>query len=210
MRITITERDNEILNFVESYGSITIDQCKKIYCTNCSRGDVIARRRLSKLVQFDKLKVGKDKITNQNVYYMDKKLSFHDLLSISYYAKLIESGSRMSHFKRVKQWSNELKSDAFICHHVGNEVMFDILEVVRTHAPDLDKYKRLYDSTVPQKYCSAMYKKLTGKDTICIPRLILIDEVRHKKPLFINQDVDIIQLDFEMRQIAKIYLPIAK
>lgn len=207
MKICITDRDQAILRYIEEFKSITIEQCRRIFCNEQKRGDVIARRRLNRLLSYKKIKMDRDKVTNQNVYYMDSKLSFHDLLVMDYYSELKSLGANILYFKIKKEWMDKtIISDAFCCFNIDNKIFFDIIEVNKTHFPDLDKYKKLYSTSEPQEFCNKVYQSLGGNDIDIIPRFILIDNVQHKEDPFINQDVEVIQLDFNLSQIAKLFL----
>ena len=80
-KMYLTDKDREVLKFVETYDSITIEICRKIFYNTQKSGSEIARRRLSKLVSYNKLKVTRDNLSNQNVYYTTKKLSYVDASS---------------------------------------------------------------------------------------------------------------------------------
>lgn len=205
LRIHITDNDQKVLNFVEQYGSITISQAQKMYYNTQKYGYDIARRRLKKLVNHNKLKVSRDVQGNENVYYTDKKLSYHDLLALDYYAELIYNGGEIIYFKPRQQWmGGKCISDAYCCYVLGNKVFFNIVEVVRTHGVDEAKYLELYKSREPQKFNSIIYEKLGGKPIDEFPRLIVIDNVNHRNNLFIHENVKVHQLDFYLRDFSKI------
>lgn len=201
MRIEITPTDQKVLNYIEMYKSITIKQCNKMFYNKQVYGSDMARKRLNKLVQYNKLKVDRDYMTNRNIYYMDKKLSFHDILVMDYFSELINAGVKMISFCREPHFmDNKIIPDAFCTYSVKrddgkSELFFNIIEVVRTNKIDLNNYKKLYDSGELQKLCRGVF-----------PRIILIDNVNHGGNLFINDDIRIIQLDFKMNEFCKIFL----
>lgn len=207
-RIYLTPTDNQVLKFVEQNSSITIEECRKIFYNTQKNGYEIARRRLGKLVNYNKLKMSKDAISNQNVYYMTKKLSYHNILALDYYANLVSYGANIVYFNRDQEWmSKKYFSDAFCCYHIGNRMYFDIIEVVRTHALDVEKYLKLYKSNEPQELCNIIYRKEGGEQDINkFPRLIVIDDVRHKNELFVNDKIKIYQLDFQLSNLSKILI----
>jgi len=207
-RICITDTDNKVLNHVEEFGSITIKQCTDIFYNYQTYGYDISRKRLSKLVKYGKLKFVRDYTSNQNVYYMDKPLSYHDLLIMDFYAKLKNHGADIKQFKLNKYWlDNKLISDAFCSYSIGDSLFFNIVEVVKTHALELEKYKTLYDSFEGHKACDEVYKSVGGKTTLnTFPRIIVVDNVDHRNKYFINDDIEIIQLDFKLSEFTKIFL----
>lgn len=207
LRICITDKDQKVLNFVEQFGSITINQTRKMFYNTQKYGYDIARRRLKKLVTHNKLRVSRDLTGNENVYYTDKKLSYHDLLVLDYYASLIYNGSKIVYFKQKQPWLNgKIVSDAYCCYVIGNKVFFNILEVVRTHGIDKDKYMNLFKSGEPQRFNSAIYEKLGGDTINEFPRIVVVDNVIHSNNLFIHEDVKIHQLNFGMGELSKIFV----
>lgn len=207
LRVYITDTDQKVLNFVEQYGSITISQAQKMFYNTQKYGYDIARRRMKKLVTHNKLRVARDVQGNENVYYTEKKLSYHDLLALDYYAELVYNGAKIVYFKQRQPWmNNKCISDAYCCYVLGNKVFFNIVEVVRTHGVDKAKYLELYNLGEPQKFNSIIYEKLGGEPINEFPRLIVIDNVMHNKDLFIHENIKVHQLDFHLRDFSKIFI----
>lgn len=205
-RMYLTDTDHKVLRFVEEYGSITISQCQKIFYNVQNRGYEIARRRLSKLVQYKKLSVYKDMYLNMNVYTMGKKMSTHNVLALDYYAELSKLGVEFVYFKQDQQWlNNKYFSDIFCCYYFENKVYFDVMEFVRTKNVEPQKYIDIYDSGEAHELSNQIYKEIGGNETLNqFPRLIVVDEVKHKNPLYINDNVKVIQLDFKFKNISKL------
>lgn len=207
LRMYITDKDQKVLNFVEKYGSITISQAQKMFYNTQKYGYDIARRRMRKLVDHGKLKVNRDQTGNENVYYIDRKLSYHDLLVLDFYAELVYNGAKIVYFKQCQRWMDgRCISDAYTCYLVGNKVFFNIVEVVQTHGVDVKKYKELYESGEPQKFNSLIYEKLGGKAIDKFPRLIIIDNVSHYKGITIDDNIQVSQLDFNLRGFSSILI----
>lgn len=209
LKMYITDKDNNTLKFVEQYGSITVRQCAKLFYNNQSYSNQTANKKLNKLVKYGKLKVSRDISGNANVYYFDKKLSYHDLLVLDFYCELKALGVQIHYFKRNQSWQEGKHiSDGFCCYSIGDKLFFNIIEVVRFHQLDKDRYNTLYKSNEVQKFCSDLYKTLGGKTELNIfPRIILIDEVTHiDNYLYINDDIKVIQLDFKMNNFSNIFL----
>lgn len=209
IRQYITDKDHQVLLFVEKYGSITISQTQKMYYNTQKYGYDIARRRLKKLVDYGKLKVARDPYGNENVYYMDKKLSYHDLLVLSYYAELKSIGAEIKCFKPKIEWLNgNLISDAYCVYEIEDNIYFDIVEVVRTHGVNKEKYYKLYKSNEAQKLNTGLCKDIYNQELTepIFPRLIVIDNVRHSKKYQIDEAPEIIihQLDFNFTDFVKI------
>lgn len=208
MKLCITEKDNATLRFVEDFGSITINQCAKLFYDNQVYGLQYAGKKLNKLVKYGKLKVYKVGNGEPNVYYMDKKLSPHDLLALDYYCELIRNKADIKYFKREQSWmNNQYKSDGYCCYTFNDRIYFDIIEVIKTHGFDKNKYIDIYQSNEPQLFNNELYKQLGGEDIYFFPRIILIDDIKHSNEfLKVNDNVQIIQLGLKLNDFCKIFL----
>jgi hypothetical protein len=209
LKMYITDKDNETLKYVETYGSITVRQCGKLFYNNQSYSNQTANKKLNKLVRYGKLKVSKDISGNANVYYYDKKLSYHDLLILDFYCELKSLGVKIHYFKSNKSWLDDSHiSDGFFCYSIADKLFFNIVEIVRTHRLDKKKYIKLYESNEVQQFCNDLYQSLGGTDQLNIfPRVILIDAVQHTDNyLYINDNIKVIQLDFKMNNFSSIFV----
>lgn len=217
-RMYLTDTDHKVLQFVEEMGSITILQCRNMFYKTQRYGYDIARKRLGKMVQFNKLKVDRDNVTSQNVYYMDKKLRKHDILVLDFYSHLIYSGASIVYFNPEQEWMNgKYRSDAYISYILNGKLYFNILEVVRTSGVDEEKYKNIYTSQEAQYMNKEIYrqtKEVYEKENINIelvddlnsfPRLIIVDNINHKKALEIVSLIKTTQLDFSYNNFSKIF-----
>lgn len=209
LKMYITDKDTETLKFVEQYGSITTNQCANMFYNEQIYGKQTAGKHLNKLVKYNKLRVSRDVSGNENVYYMTSKLSYHDLLTLDFYSYLINFGAIMHYFKREQSWMNKKYfSDGFCCYSINNKIFFNIIETVRTHGFDKDKYKNIYNSKEPQELCNQLYEQLGGSQKLNVfPQIILIDNSKHiKNYLYINDNIEIKQLDFKFKNIATILI----
>ena len=203
----ITDTDQQVLRFIEQYGSMTIRQAQKMFYNTQKYGYDIARRRMKKLVNYGKIKVARDACGNENVYYMDKKLSYHDLLVLDFYTELVYNGAKIVYFKQCQSWlDRKVISDAYCCYILSNRVFFNIVEVVQTHGVDVEKYDKLYKSGEPQKFNSMIYNKLGGGDINEFPRLVIIDNIKHKEKLNTNNNIKVSQLDFNLSNFSEIFI----
>ena len=211
----ITDTDNMILRFAEKYGSISINQAYKLFYPNQVYGNVSAGKHLNKLVKYEKLNVYRDISGKINIYYMNKKLRYHDLLVLDYFVELIHSGADIIHFKQNQEWmiSPENKkaryiTDGFCCYKIGEKIIFNIIEVIRTNGIDKEKYINLFESNEPQQYSDYIYKKIGGTETITdFPKLIVIDNVQHMDDyLYINDQIEVKQLNFKLNNFSSIFL----
>lgn len=206
-RMHLTDEDHKILQFVEEFGSITITQCQHMYYNRQDQGYEMSRRHLSKLVSYSKLSVFREMNCNKNVYYTNKKPSYHGILVLDYYAQLIKSGVNIYYFKREQPWLNKKYfSDAYCMYSIGDKVYFDIVEVVRTKSVESEKYIEIYNSKEAHDLSNNLYNQLTGLTRDIFPHLVIIDDVRHKNDLFINENIKIIQLDFNLTNFPRLFI----
>lgn len=167
----LTSRDRNIYNFIEAYESITIDQCSKIFMTDKKRRYEIACRRLNRLLELDYIKVGTIKYSHQNVYYIDKKLSYHDLMVIQYCAEIMALGATEIRLERNKNWNSDFISDGFVYFKINGKSYISIIEVCLSNRKvHLDKYDDLYTSNVIQDAYGVE------------PSLVIISEFHEKYP----------------------------
>lgn len=75
----MTNRDREIIKWIEENKSMTIYQCSKIFFRDCSCDYDLARKRLRKLYEEGLIKRYRKRLEDEVVYFTEKKLKTHDL-----------------------------------------------------------------------------------------------------------------------------------
>lgn len=186
----ITDRDRDIYNFIYEYGSITIDQCSKIFFSHCKRKYEIASRRLRELLKNEYVKIGYIKYTNENIYYINKKLSFHDLTVIQYCAELINLGAENLKLEAPKKWHDTLISDGFVYYELNGKQYINIIEVCFSNKNvKIKDYEDLYMSNLIQKELGIE------------PKLIIISEFHEK---YKSDIIPIILFDYTFKNLFKI------
>ncbi|NEZ74234.1 hypothetical protein EXM56_02500 [Clostridium botulinum] len=145
----LTNRDKKILKFIEEYKSITINQCSKIFFSKCKQNYYQARKRLKLLSDNKHLKRYRKDMRSETIYYLDKKLSIHDLKVLDIYAELINKGAEIKYFKReytIPTKNKEYRADGLIeCTKDG--YFYPILiEVDYTHFTSNKKLLDIYNS----------------------------------------------------------------
>ncbi|WP_033047159.1 hypothetical protein [Clostridium botulinum] len=172
----LSDRDKSILKFIEEYGSITINQCSKIFYTKNKERYYQARKKLKKLADEKLLKRYRKDMRSQAVYYMSKKLSFHDLKVLDIYAELIDMGANITFFKReytINTLNKNYRADGLI------ECIFDgyfypiLIEIDYTHFTSPKKLLDIYHS----EYFQNKYKDL---DENIFPSIIIVKPIISK------------------------------
>lgn len=172
----LTYRDKSILKFIEKYKSITINQCSKIFFKNCKENYYQARKRLKLLSDNKYLQRYRKDMHSETIYYLTKRLSFHDLKVLDIYAYLINLGAEVKKFKReytIVLENKEYRLDGFIeCIKDGYFYPI-IVEIDYTHFTSIRKIFDIYNS----RYFQNKYEDLDYDifPTIIIMRPVIID-----------------------------------
>lgn len=154
----LTARDKQILRFIEEYKSITINQAAKIFFNNCKQSYYQARKRLKQLSDNKYIKRYRADMKSECVYYLEKKLSAHDLKVLDVYAELINLGADIDYFKQeytIPTKIKEYRADALI-EFTYQEYFYPMLiEIDYTHFTSNKKLLDIYNSN----YFQNKYKK---------------------------------------------------
>lgn len=196
----LTQRDKNILRFIEEYKSITINQCSKIFFNNCKQAYYQARKRLRQLYDNKYIKRYRADMKSECIYYLTKKLSIHHLKVLDAYAEFIKIGANIEYFKteyKVPTKSKYYRLDALI--EVTYEEYFYplIIEVDYTHFTSQRKLIDIYNS----KHFQDKYKEL---DDNIFPTVLIIRPVISDNS--ITSDLfNIVYLDFTLDGIEQVF-----
>lgn len=181
----LMDRDKEVLRHIEDYKAITVKQAQKIFFKNYES----ARRRLKQLEDMKLIKSYDNKLTNEKVYYMEDKLSSHDLFTMDFYAELIWNGSTVRQFKKQPRFLNDLiRGDAFIEFIYDNSLYYLILEVDLTHFTSSSKmqlYEKLYKENILQEQCKGVF-----------PSIIIMKN--HADVKYLSNNFEVVYMDFKL------------
>lgn len=192
------KRDREILKFIETYGSITINQTAKIFYKGHKFAYDEARRRLKKIAEVSKLKKITNKVTREFIYYMDKPVSPHNLFVLDFYSELINQGCEDIKFEKSKKWSiKEPICDGYFEFSFNDITYFMILEVDLTHNCNLKKYEFLYDTGELQEIYSQEYG---NKDIF--PTVVVMKQYIPTSPYYSNK-FNVVYIDYKLTNFAK-------
>lgn len=147
----LTNRDNNILMFIEEFGGITIYQTSKMFFNNSKYGNDLARKRLKKLAEQNILKYESDWVTNQRVYFTKKKPSSHSLVLLNLYAEIIGAGADVIEFEKEYKIDNICRPDGFIIFSYNGKGKMAFVEVDMQNKTNLEKYQKLYETQLFQK-----------------------------------------------------------
>lgn len=151
----LKERDRDILCFIEKVKGISIRQCADLFFNGSYEG---ARRRLRQIeVDYGKLKSYQLKETGEKIYYMNKKISYHNLIALDFLSNLKIKGAGIIDFKLQPHYmNNKIIPDMFCVFSLNDKVYFTLLEVDLYHNTPLSKmqlYEQLYKTGELQNEC---------------------------------------------------------
>ncbi|KEH91605.1 hypothetical protein Z962_p0133 (plasmid) [Clostridium botulinum C/D str. BKT12695] len=199
----LKKRDSEIIKFIKMYGSITINQCSKIFFTKNKEGYQQARKRLKQLSDNKFIKRYRKDMQSECIYFLDKKLSIHDLKTIDIYAELINAGATIKSFTpkyRIDTIESNKKYrelDAYIEFIYKDYLNFLILEIDYTHFTSKNKIIDIYNSNHFQN----KYKKL---DSNIFPDILILRLFQENKKILIDETISINYTNFAHPDIQEI------
>lgn len=141
----ITDRDRNIISFIEDIGYATITNIAEMFFNNSKYSYDLARKRLLKLYKSNNLKKIHNFDTNEVVYlpYDSKRrsVSFHDIKLINYITKLSMLGCKINKVL-IEPIFNNIKPDALISFELKGYMYYQLIEVQLRHAGvDLNRFK---------------------------------------------------------------------
>lgn len=162
----LVDRDKDLIRWLEEHHAISISQANVLFFHNYKS----AARRLSQLQEMDLLKSYENKLTNEKIYYYDKKLSSHDLLKYDFYKKIVENKGEVIRYDKQPRYLNDLiRSDGYFEFKFNNLIYCVILEIECTNPMKRNKmilYEKLYrEGTLIPMYGVDPMLVLIGMDT---------------------------------------------
>lgn len=154
----ITDRDRQILTWIQEHKAITVSQAQYFYFKGCYEG---CRRRLKQLEDTELLKSYISRWTKEKVYYQEKRLSEHDLYIYDFLKVLKKNNCEIIEFKTQQNYlDKKIRPDAFVIFSYQDNVYFILLEVDLTHYTSMSKmkkYEELYKSEELQNKCCGTF-----------------------------------------------------
>ncbi|NFO32002.1 hypothetical protein FDB41_15645 [Clostridium botulinum] len=150
----LTERDRQVLKWIEDYKSISVPQATELFFNGTYES---CRRRLKQLEDMELLKSYISQFSREKVYYQEKKLKDHELLVYDFLKVIKKEGAEIKTIKIQPQYLKGLiRPDAYIEFVYKNSLYFIILEVDYTHYTSnikMQLYEKLYREGTLQKQC---------------------------------------------------------
>jgi hypothetical protein len=187
----LTSKDNKILEFVNEYGGITIQQAHKLFF-NTKYGYDTARRRLKLLEEAEFIKVSRDFVTDLKIYYTHKKPSSHSIILLNFYCELISKGAEVILFQREFKVIGA-RADALIIYKINGLGKIILVEVDLQHKTKISKYDKCFES----KYFQQKYNTFP---------LIVIIEQRQRAEKREEKKYRVIRIGYGYNNIERVLL----
>lgn len=159
----ITDRDKEILRWIEDYKAITLRQATELFFKGNYKG---ASRRMAQLEDMDILKSYTSKIKKEKVYYQEKKVNDHRLYIYDYLKELKRLGCELLDIKIEPSFLNgNIRPDAYVIFKYDRYKYLTLLEVDYTHYTDNIKLNTLYEKLYKER---DSYKEFLGTFPIVV------------------------------------------
>jgi hypothetical protein len=109
---------------------------------------------MKKLREMGQVKFYKNHVTDEYIYYFDKRPTFHDNCIMNVYANLVYHNASILHFKKEQQFmGGKVRADAFIAYKAGDDTKIAIVEVDVGNQTRIEKYEELYEAgELQEKY----------------------------------------------------------
>lgn len=188
----LTQRDKVILRFMESVGlGLTIQQAALMFFPRKFAYDY-ARQRMKKLWEMGAVKKYKSDYSEELVYYLNKKPSYHDNAVLNVYAAFTDAGYAITDFKHEFQIiDGKYRADGFIQAENDKEIRMVLIEVDRYSPTNIKKYEEVYESGELQERYGVF------------PMLIILSDVQRA---YKSDNFAIVTLDIKCGEFSKVLI----
>lgn len=153
----ITDRDKEVLKWIEGYKAITLRQATELFFKGNYKG---ASRRMVQLEDMGVLKSYISKAKKEKVYYQEKEVNDHRLYIYDYLKELKRLGCKLIDVKIEPIYLDGLiRPDAYVLFRYEDYKYITLLEVDYTHYTDNIKMNTLYEKLYSER---GNYKEFFG------------------------------------------------
>jgi replication initiation and membrane attachment protein DnaB len=185
----LTQRDRQILRFVEDFGGITIWQSARMFFRESKRSYDLSRKRLKILHDMGLLKSITNKLTDEKIYCVDKKISPHTSYLLDVYSTLIYNGAKILSFQKEPKWlDGQFRSDGFFLIEYNGVKRIICVEIDVTSATNIDKYEAIFENNEFQKKYGVF------------PLIVIIDE--NPSPTYSN-NFDVVYLNYKLNDFTE-------
>jgi hypothetical protein len=194
----LTERDREIISFIDNIGWSTINNISNMFFSNNKFSYDLARKRLKKIKDIgDYIKCFVNSETTETIYVpynsSKKKVSIHDVMVLNYICKLKLLGCTVDKTELEPVFGN-IKPDALVQFTFNGYRYHQLIEMqIRHNLIDLDRYNN-----------QGVMESILDRTNNTIPKLIIIQDTKINYSDNNPTQLDIVQMDTSMWDIAKV------
>jgi hypothetical protein len=196
----LTERDREIISFIDKIGYATIQNIASMYFSENKFSYDLARKRLKKIKEFEGyIKSFQNSETNETIYVPynsnKKKVSIHDVMVLNYACKLKVIGCTLYNIELEPTFCN-IKPDALVQYTINGYKYHQLVEMqIRHNLIDLDRYNK-----------QGVIDAILSKTNKTLPTLIIIQDTKINYADNNPTPMDIVQMDTTMWDIGKVLI----
>lgn len=185
------EIDKDILIWIEKYKAVTIKQASRMFYEGEYSYDR-ARKKLKSMEDKQLLKSYINSITKEKVYYVEDKLSAHDIYIFDFYSKLVEYGCTNIMFKKEPRYlKGFLRPDAYFRFEFEGYIYYVLLEIDLTH----------YSTNKLQLYAKLERDKELNNECLVFPQIVIVGINAVQKQY---ENLDIVYLPFSLNGFNKV------
>ena len=192
----ITDRDREIINFIDKIGFATINHIADLFfnCNNFAYD--LARRRLKKIKENGNyLRSVYCSEINKLIYtpYDSKKtnVKIHDIKLIDYLTKLKKLGCDIKEFELFPHFNN-IVPDMYLKFVFDGYEYYQLVEIQLRHENvNLDRF--MVEDNI---------KSILNRCNNTLPTIVIVQDSRH---IYENSYYDIIKLNTNLNDIGKVF-----
>ena len=196
----ITDRDRDIINFIQDIGFLTIEQAGKLFFTDSKVSYDLARNRLKKLIKQDLyIKAIRNTETKQLLYVPKesklKRVSKHDLLVLDYLAELKCLGCEVEAVEVEKDFGGIIP-DAYVRFIFNGYRYHQLLEIELRHDyVDINRFNKVKD-------------KILQETNNILPTIVIVQDTNKDYSIDNKTDMEVVQLRTNLNDIAKVLLQV--
>ncbi|MFL0198286.1 replication-relaxation family protein [Clostridium sp. WILCCON 0269] len=195
----LSKKDKEILRFIETHKSITINQCAKCIFTGNKYAKDQARRQLRQLYKEKFIQRYQGSRSSQVVYYTIERLGIHDLKLIDVYSEFMSLGATIeSSQKEYIVYTDTAKKsyrkiDAVFEINYNDYLIPIICEIDYSHYTSMKKLQDIYKSN--------HFQEIYGENVF--PLIIIVRPVITKYKLLVDNGLLILYVDWELSNLKQ-------
>jgi hypothetical protein len=197
----LTPRDREIINFIDDIGYSTIQNIADLFFSQNRFSYDLSRKRLKKIKEMGNyIRCFTNTETTETVYIPyesnKKKVSIHDVMVLNYICKLKLIGCNIEKTEIEPMFNNTVKPDALVQFVFNGYRFYQLIEMqIRHNLIDLDRYNK-----------KGVMNSILDKTNNTIPKLIIIQDTKINYADNNPTQLDIIQMDTSIEDIAKVIM----